>query len=55
MSGVFADFLLEYAVIEYFEKVYRSVSEVACPKKDSITASNWSRVLPVLQIKSPLT
>lgn len=37
-------------------KVYRCLpeSEVACPKKDSITASNWGRFLPVLQIKSPL-
>ena len=37
-------------------KVYRCMpkSEVACPKKDSITASNWGRFLPVLQIKSPL-
>lgn len=36
--------------------VYRIVpiSEVACPKKDSITASNWGRFLPGLQIKSPL-
>lgn len=39
-----------------FWKVYRIMpkSEVACPKKDSITASNWGRFLPVLQIKSPL-
>lgn len=36
--------------------VYRGISksEVACPKKDSITASNCGRFLPALQIKMPL-
>lgn len=45
----------EYAVLNIL-KVYRCMPEpeVACPKKDSITASNWGRFLPVLQIKSPL-
>ena len=47
---------LEYAALNIL-KVYRIVpkSEVACPKKDSITASNWGRFLPALQIKLPLT
>lgn len=46
---------LECAVLNIF-KVYQitAISEVACPKKDSITASNWGRFLPVLQIKLSL-
>lgn len=49
--------MLEQGVIHILKgNVYRSMpkSEVACPKKDSITASNWGRFLPALQIKSPL-
>lgn len=41
------------AVLRYFYQCMPK-SEVACPKKDSITASNWGRFLAVLQIKSPL-
>lgn len=46
---------LEYAVLNIL-KVYQITpkSEVACPKKDSITASNWGRFLPTLQIKLSL-
>lgn len=45
---------LECALLN--QKVYQIMpqSEVACPKKDSITASNWGRFLPALQIKSLL-
>lgn len=47
---------LEQCSIETFCEFYQCMpkSEVACPKKDSITASNWGRFLPVLQIKLPL-
>lgn len=41
------------AVLRYFYQCMPK-SEVACPKKDSITASNWGRFLAVLQIKSLL-